>query len=219
MSMNGRQHHERSDHYNQQVCTGIPVPGRTRSGGSMTTIKQTVMTWTIDDHPDPDSVYEWVRNNWHDLGENDREEAVDSLKAFCNFFQVDLPYYSFGIFPDRGDLISIKASDDLETMRGIRVWKYIVNNFLEQHPDLLAGDCPFTGVVYDEYLLDPLRKYMANMGTSYNLQYYHEVLQDCCDALLKALHNNGDHIYSDEGIREFLLANDYLFTEDGEVWG
>ncbi len=37
--------------------------------------------YTIDDHPNPKAVYDWVRNNWHDLGEQMVQERVDSRKA------------------------------------------------------------------------------------------------------------------------------------------
>jgi len=42
--------------------------------------KQVTKTiYTIDSHPNKQKVFEWVRNNWHDLNQYDIDELIESL--------------------------------------------------------------------------------------------------------------------------------------------
>ena len=174
-------------------------------------LTETITAYTIEEHPNPEAVFDWLRNNWHDLGEHCVHEAVDSLKAFCTFFQADLSEYSVGIFSDRSENWVIDIHADLEKLHGVRLWKYINNNFVAQHPDLLSGNCPFTGVCYDDSLMDE----MAAFITRPDNRDWKSLLNDCIAALYTSLHNEGEYIYSDEGLRETCEANEYYFTENG----
>lgn len=57
-------------------------------------------------------------------------------------------------------------------------------------------DCPFTGMCYDIDVIEALRK--NDMGS-----------------LLTMLHEEGEYIYSDEGLAEHCEANEYYFKKDG----
>lgn len=175
--------------------------------------QHTITSWTIDDHPNPDKAFEWIRNNWHDLGNNCVEESVDSLKSFCLFFQVDLSEYSIGIFSERSENWVIDVHADLEKLRGVRLWKYINNNFIAQHPDILSGNCPFTGVCYDENLLDEMRAFITRPDD----RDWKSLLNDCIADLYTALHSGGEYIYSDEGLKENCESNEYYFDENGTI--
>ena len=68
------------------------------------------------------------------------------------------------------------------------------------HEDLCrlsADDCPLTGVCWDVDLIVGLRE-----GSS--------------SAVLKALHANTEHCYSDEGLFELCEGNEYHFTAEGK---
>lgn len=58
-------------------------------------------------------------------------------------------------------------------------------------------DCPLTGVCYDIDIIEGI--------LSDELEY----------KVLKVLHDEGEYIYSDEGIGEMIEANEYTFLEDG----
>lgn len=181
----------------------------------------TIKTYTIDEHPDPDLVYDWVRNNWHDLGDNVLQESLESLKGFAAYYDAKLDY-SFGINPDRGEHITIKIEDDnIADLSGVRLYKYLDNHYAlcpNQYTNkleaTLSGSCPFTGVCYDETLLDAIRDFMKKPDD----RTFQDLLTECGDNLLDTIHKEGEHIYSDEGLKETLSANEYDFKEDGSIF-
>ena len=142
------------------------------------TITETV--YTIDDHPNPEAVYGWVRNNWHDIGEHSVHEMVDSLKALADHVGGTLDY-SIGLFLDRGEFVRITGGN-----RGLL-------------KGLMAKDCPLTGVCYDYDVIEGYR------GDNLEVK------------VLEVLHNEGDYIYSNKGIHEMVLCNDYYFKSNGEL--
>lgn len=150
--------------------------------------------YNIDDHPAPDKVREWVRNNWHDLGDYSISEMVDSLNAFADHIGARVSY-SLSIVPDRGESISFDFGDVAAPSFSDLV------NILD-----LSGNCPLTGIWADEVILDAFRG--DDIATS---DAFHTVEYN----VLKALHTEGDYIYSDEGLTEFIKANEYEFTIDG----
>jgi hypothetical protein len=157
------------------------------------TIKTKV--YTIESHPNPELCYDWIRNNWHSLGNYVVQEALDSLKAFAE--HIDATFnYSISIVPCRGEYISIDTSV----------------NKLKDLPQIdLSGNCPLTGVWADEVILDSLRNKDENTCVE-------SIFNDIEFNMLKAIHNEGEYIYSDEGLREMCEANGYEFNEDGSVY-
>lgn len=170
-----------------------------------------VTTYTIDEHPDKERVYKYVRENWHDLyaweGEN-----IDSLKAFCEHFNLKLIHWELSLCSY--SYVVAQVPDDLEGLVGVRLWKYLNNNGL-LHNGLLSGNCPFTGYCMDENLLDPIRAFMKKPDTGLGFQ---GLIDECLDAWVKAYIADWEYAYSDEGIHEHLQANEYQFTEEGSLW-
>ena len=170
--------------------------------------KHTIYSYTIESHPDKDAVYEWVRSNWHDLGDFGLSDSIESLKGFCNHYDLELDY-SISIVPDRSEHIYISfKNDDVNELRGVRLYKYLVNNYS------LDEDCPFTGFVHDEVLLDDIREFMKK---PYDISFQ-DLIENCTHKLLKAIHDEGEYIYSDEGLKEMCEANEYEFNEDGSIY-
>jgi hypothetical protein len=158
------------------------------------TIKTKV--YTIESHPNPELCYDWIRNNWHSLGNYVVQEALDSLKAFAEHIDATLDYY-ISVVPDRGEYISLEVNENIT-----------LDDIL---PDLdLSGGCPFTGVCYDEIILDAFRDDSNNNDLD-------TILKDIEYRVLKAIHDEGEYIYSDEGLYELCLGNDYQFKESGEI--
>ncbi len=142
--------------------------------------EHTIKTYTIDDHPEPERVFDWIRNNWHDLGQFECEEFVACFEALAK--KLDSRYdYNVSIFPDRGEYLILDIDYD-------------------NLPDLgKPEDYPITGFHYDYAFLVAL-----NEGNINNA--------------LDALHEQGEGIYSDEGLIELCEANEYMFTESGELY-
>ncbi len=85
------------------------------------------------------SAFDYIRNNWHDLGQHVVEEVVDSLKALEKAVRGDLDY-SISIVPDRGEYIRI-TDYDKQALKELNKKK---------------DDCPLTGVCYDYDVIQSL---------------------------------------------------------------
>ena len=69
-----------------------------------------VKAFTIEDHPNKEAVFEWVRNNWHDLADSDIDDIVSSLKGLAEYVRGHLDY-SISCFPDRGEFVRLTDFD------------------------------------------------------------------------------------------------------------
>jgi len=96
-------------------------------------------SYTIDEHPNPESVYSWIRDNWHDLAQHVVDEYIDALKALADHCQGRLDYCISAV-PDRGEYI--------------RLTEYSKARLDE----LNADDCPLTGCYIDCVVIEGLRK-------------------------------------------------------------
>ena len=72
--------------------------------------------YTIDVHPHPEKVFDWIRNNWNDLHEFEGEELVYSLKWTAKMLGCKVDY-CISPFPDQRDFISFDGynQEDLES--------------------------------------------------------------------------------------------------------
>ena len=135
--------------------------------------------YTINEHPNKDKCFEWIRNNWHDLNDHSVQEVVDSLKALQDVIGGDLDY-SISSLPCRGEYIEFKDYD-----------KDLLN-------ELDANELPLTGVCWDADLIVSMQK----DGDAYGLLgllhqdteylYSDEGLQELCEAF--------DYEFTEEGM-------------------
>tara|TARA_Y100000361_G_C11147218_1_gene338773 strand:- start:520 stop:960 length:441 start_codon:yes stop_codon:yes gene_type:complete len=51
-----------------------------------------VTVYTIDEHPNPDAVIAWARDNWSHLGEKPITFVIDSLKALAKYIDGTLVF-------------------------------------------------------------------------------------------------------------------------------
>jgi len=93
-------------------------------------MKKQITAWTIDEHPNKEAVFEWVRNHWHDLADFDLQDVVDSLKALAEHTGANLDYCVSPV-PDRGEFVSLTHVDE------------------ERLAELDADECPLTGLWSD----------------------------------------------------------------------
>ena len=98
----------------------------------------TYKVYTFDEHPNKQVVFEWVRNNWHDLGQHNVEEMIDSLKAASDEFGGRLDY-AISAVPDRGEFVKIEGFDQ---------------RLLDQAKE---EECPLTGHCYDITVIRAMR--------------------------------------------------------------
>jgi len=181
--------------------------------------KHTTYTWLIEDHPYPDKVYDWVRDNWHDLGDHTVTEATESLEKFAAHFDCEVDW-SLGIDPSRGEYITFSAPFDLQGYSGHSLKAILhINHYFEFlakdgiHKKFSRGECPFAGVHFDEVLLDAVWDFRSNPEEL----TMNQLMRRCGENLLKCIHDEGEYIYSDKGLKDFLTANEYEFLQNGIV--
>lgn len=97
------------------------------------------------------------------------------------------------------------------------------------------GTCPFTGVCFDNDILDPMaffcfgvkwddgaKMYVQNYGARTlridNLTTVSDVLWACAESAVKAASADWAYQLTEEYYSEHCDANEIRFTEDGEVW-
>jgi hypothetical protein len=161
----------------------------------------------------------WRDNNHFPWG----GEWKDSLKAFERESPLEVTDWAVGYprtFVDfdmetRGHWASTKGeSDDWATeMTGLRLWKYLRRTYGR----LLRKDCPLTGYCGDESLLKPIREAIASHPSALRQTSLQDVMAQCLSAWAYDYEDDIDHWLSDEAIMEDIEANEYRFTEDGEL--
>ena len=137
--------------------------------------------YTIEEHPNKDLCYEWIRDNWHDINSHSVDEVIDSLKALQNEIGGKLDY-SISSVPDRGEFIKFTDYDKQALISCSKV----------------ADELPLTGMCWDYDVIKGLRE---NNPTQ----------------VLGTLHQDTEYCYSDEGLYELCEANQYEFTEEGNI--
>jgi len=169
------------------------------------------------------------------------EEAWESLKKFCEVFNIDMDSYDFNE-PYRSRY-SYDLDDKVMELTGQRLATYIWNNYKtslykgkyyslwsktevsykhhkEGHPVLkkryskcqIVCECPFTGTCYDMDLLDPIVKFMQKPSNRIDFKH---LLEDCLSSLCKSLEGEIKARMEDDAVIEAIEANEYEFTKEG----
>ncbi len=66
--------------------------------------------YTIEEHPNKEKCYEWIRNNWLDLNQHSVDEVISSIKALNKEIGGTFDY-SISSVPNRGEHITFKGYD------------------------------------------------------------------------------------------------------------
>jgi hypothetical protein len=131
--------------------------------------QETINIYTINEHPDKDACFQWIRENWHDLGDHVIEDAIESLKALAQAVNGTLGY-CICINPDQSEYVTIKNYDKtaLKALYKVR------------------DECPLTGVCYDHDAIESLFKgddtLLNTLHAEGEFIYSDEGLQELCEA-------------------------------------
>ena len=151
----------------------------------------TTNIYTIDEHPNPELCFEWMRDNYPDLNDHGLQEMRESIAALSECIG-GTHDYQFGVEPRSGQFISFMDYD------------------IDKLMALDADDCSLTGSNYDYSVTKSLQDLNAN-GKGHNL-----ILNRVADAVFFDLHTDTEHIYSDAGLNEWAEMAELEFTEDGK---
>lgn len=153
---------------------------------------------------------------WHD-------DNAQSLKAFAEFVSGKADYSvspwafsSASIKIDGYITIWVEEEKDYISFGMSELTGENLYNWLSGDVDKITECCPFTGYCMDEDLLDPMREYLAKSDRD-DPRTLQDLVDNGCERWLKAYIADWEYQYTDEAIDDFLIANEYEFTEDGEI--
>lgn len=169
------------------------------------------------------------------------DEANESVKKFNDIFGTDEGRNSCL------DVRTSGIDDNILNLKGLRLQKYIWNNYKNSlykgkyystpgyyvsnnkyhyryrlSKCQIVNSCVLTGLCWDESLLEPIYNFLNSKKWHENkLQYekttFQDLLTDCVESLKLSLESSDEYAHSDEAIIETIEANNYEFTEDGEL--
>ena len=134
--------------------------------------------YTIEEHPNPEKCYQWIRDNWHHLNQHNVDYVIDSFNALQELIGGELDY-SISQSPDRGEFIRFTDYDKSELKK------------------INPEECRLTGVCYDQDVIEAVK-------------------DNNFSRILDMIHKETEYQYSDDGLFELCIANEYEFNEDGE---
>lgn len=136
----------------------------------------------------------------------DDYDAANTFEKFAEIFNIsryDIDYLE----PYRNEY-KINLAYDVLNLSGVRLYKYIVNNY----KDILTKDYPLTGVFYDEAILQPIYNFLKR---PYDITFF-ELIKKCINSFCKA--EDIEYQNSNEYISELLEISEYQFLENGKLF-
>ena len=157
-------------------------------------------------------------------------ENCDTLEAFCNLFRIvctnyryDSCTYSYRFYT--------KHETDTEELSGVRLLAYLYNNF---HAELykpkvywtkdrkkrrrsrisVTCECPFTGVVSDEIILQPFMDFMRSPDS----RNFKELMHDCLENFFRSCRDDCEYCESEEYFTDESHKNNWEYLIDGTLF-
>jgi len=170
------------------------------------------------------------------------DEYLASLKKFAEYFNLKIKNYSLGGYDCivEYSLMSIDNQDEIENLSGLRLARYIHNNFYyymfkgkyyslwsktdknpknnleklkSRHSKIqLVCDCPFTGMCGDMDLLHPILEFLKKPDSRIT---FTDLMDQCINNFIKSVESDCEYQESLQYFIEHAEANAYEFTEDG----
>lgn len=157
-------------------------------------------------------------------------ENEQSLKAFLETFPIQVKDWSYDAY-SHNERILYSGEADHQLLSGKRLVSFLMNNyysvlFEKKVFKLKSGKtrksriieqetcCPFTGFHTDEALLQPIREFLKTPSKT----DFEDLLADCIFQWGKACESDCYYQQTTECITETILANDYDFTANGEIY-
>jgi RecG-like helicase len=176
------------------------------------------------------------------------EEYRDTLKEFEKSFPVKVTDWEISPWSYSYVKFDFTSDEDIGELSGIRLMKYLWNNHRRDlykgkwyqvhsrekisHPRIrseklkdgyhnsyrsaitLTNSCVLTGWCVDEDILEPIYKFLESPDN----RTFESLLEECLESWRIAWEKEMEYESSDEYISETIIANEYDFTEDGEMY-
>lgn len=171
-------------------------------------------------------------------------ENESALDAFAEEFGLEIITWAYGM-RDKGISFRCNHKDEVKDLHGARLLSYLHNNFTlfspkyygklfdcekdEQHPigkehkkrySKALGEtynCPFTGYWIDNELMHPIWEFITSKGFNEHTTF-RELMEECLNSWVDACDRDFESSFTDEHLREDIEANEWEFTEEGEMF-
>jgi hypothetical protein len=141
------------------------------------------------------------------------DEAMESIEAFAQHFNCyvsDSTIYFDGSMPSSCEFSHANCTRILDTEE---IWRRLKELGSFDPKTLMgSGDCKLTGYCMDESAIDGFRKAWFSGERDLN-----ELLQAGFESWIQAVQADYEYQRSDEQIAQHCEANEYFFTEEGEL--
>ena len=151
-------------------------------------------------------------------------------KPFCNLFRIVCTNYRYDSCTYAYRFYT-KHEADTEELSGVRLLAYLYNNF---HAELykpkvywtkdrkkrrrsrisVTCECPFTGVVSDEIILQPLMDFMRSPDT----RNFKELMRDCLENFFRSCRDDCEYCESEEYFTDESHKNNWEYLIDGTLF-
>lgn len=133
--------------------------------------------YTIEEHPNKEKCFDWIRTNWHDLNQHSVDEIIDSIKSLSDLIG-GTHDYSICQSPSQGEYVVFNDYDR--------------DKLLNLKPD----ECPLTGVFWDVELINGLiegntQNTLDSLHLDTEHLYSDDGLFDLCQANEYEFYENG----------------------------
>lgn len=166
------------------------------------------------------------------------DEIQQSLTRFAEEFNVNIRDYSLG-YNSNIDARLGHIDEGILEVKGTRLLAYLHNNYshvlyerkgygnYEKRPNgkydykrrsrikIINTCCPFTGVCFDEDILEPIRKFIAKPNKYTTLE---NILRECVSSCEQSADRVVEYENSFEYIKDTIQANEYDFTAEGDMY-
>jgi hypothetical protein len=156
------------------------------------------------------------------------DDYLQALKQSLEVFGYELSYYSIDWQCAAHSSITISKQRDLDDLSGIDLYKHIMSNHFSEFYEkkiygLKSGKTRVSKFIYTEkpFLNGDCFEYnfgevvKSFLSSPCKHTTFRQLMEDAAEAVIQAGCDDCEHCYSDEGLAEFIEANEYEFTETG----
>ena len=159
------------------------------------------------------------------------DENIATLRAFEKILPIEIKNWQYG---DRNDINFVMCcADEIKTLSGVRLLKYITNNYYKalckgkyylkpstrttpakgrRSKIIMDNCCVLTGYHMDDFILEPIYKFLKHPVSYTNFE---DLVSECLWAWVYACRDDYEYAYSDTALIEQMECNEYLFDIDG----
>ena len=162
-----------------------------------------------------------IENFTYDMEYFGSDDVLNSIQQALKHFDSSLEDYSIDWLNANSSHFKISMNEDIAELSHIRLWKYIHNcgmlsyycKYSKGLKNTLDGNCPFTGVCFDEDFLDEIREFMKKPDR----RTFKDLLYNAVENVLQAAQKDYEEQFEENYLSDHFDANRFEFDENGNM--